>query len=437
MNIIKRNINMRTLRLLAAALLAATSAFAGDSGYSKPDYQGNVWSFDYTYAGNVATITGVTYGDEVKESGRLVIPKSVVLQGSSDFFTVKEIRDGAFDGATLIKAITLPSTVEHITGEAFRNMNGNVTVFANMTSALRKELRDGTYGTTRLSVLFHDMIPGLLLPYPDCSKAQTVRGALFNKNTSKITGAVEIKLGKAGKGTDARPVKATVSVTTLDGKKKSLKTSLMLDKDFFAYFPAGAGLSFPLKDLPQDKLRMDISRGEIFLYGDTLDLRDRGLGGAVKPYHNSIGTLWFIANFNGDYPVPEAGWTLLEDALPKFDSITIASDGKKFVIPKATKYKFQKSKNAPPKFVAIDGKMVLDNVKDGANKAGIKLTYNAKTGQSKGSFNIYFLNEAKAKVKSSKVKFSGFLFRYGPFGIGITTDKKFGPWSVEIVEPVG
>ncbi len=428
---------MKVLRLLAAAaaILAASPAFAGDSN-TWTDDEGNIWSFDYTYAGNEASITGVSpLGSMAVKYGHLAVPEEVTVGASK--FAVVEIRDGAFKGLSQIKSIFMPISVLHVTGEAFRDMGGNVTVSTGVKPTLRKELRDGTYGTTRLTVCFYGSIPGLALLYPDCSKAQTLRGAVSDISGYTTIGAVEIKLGKAGKGTDVKPVKATISFTALNGKtKKKWKTTLLMDKNLCAK-PQGADLPFSMKDLPEDNLHPQItSDGEFFLDGATLQLMDCGLGGALNAEY---GGLYFSVGFGGKYPEPESGWTLLKEALPTLgiSYFKFTNDGKKFDIPKATKYKFKKSKNAPPQLIAMDGNTVLDHVKDGANRAGVKITYNAKTGQFKGSFNVYFINETKAKVKTMKVKFSGFIFRYGPAGRGITTDKKMGPWKVSFVSVLG
>ncbi len=430
---------MKVLRLLAAAaaILAVSPATAGDSS-TETDSKGNIWSFDYTTsAGNKAAITGVTLGDSAKKNGTLHIPSKLTSGGET--LTVTEIRDGAFDGMNLIRTVYLPDSIKTITSEAFWNMNGNVEVLATLTPELRKGLRDGRYGTTRLTVRFYGSIPGLALLYPDCSKAQTLRGTLNDIASLDTIGAVEIKLGKAGKGTDLRPVKATISFTALNGKtKKKWKTTLLMDKNLCAK-PQSPDLQFSMKDLPEDKLYPQItSDGEFLLDGVTLQLMDCGLGGALNAEY---GGLHFSVGFGGKYPEPETGWTLLKDALPTSfghsDVVKVVNGGKKFTTPKATKYKFKKSTNTPPQLIAMDGNTVLDKVMDGVNRAGVKITYNAKTGQFKGSFSIYFINEAKAKIKSVKVKFSGFIFRYGPQGIGITTDKKYGPWEVWMSDGLG
>ena len=96
------------------------------------------------------------------------------------------------------------------------------------------------------------------------------------------------------------------------------------------------------------------------------------------------------------------------------DGIKVASNGGKWVLPKAGKVVYK------------DG--AVDGAKLGDNPSGLKLTYKAKDGSFKGSFKVYA--EVKGKPKATTVSVTGFLLN--GIGCGTATIKKVGSVPIRV-----
>ena len=104
--------------------------------------------------------------------------------------------------------------------------------------------------------------------------------------------------------------------------------------------------------------------------------------------------------------------TVLKDYIP--DGFTVASNGGKWVLPKAGKVVYK------------DG--MVDGSKLGENPSGLKLTYKAKNGSFKGSFKVYAVNGGKAKATA--VNITGVMAK--GVGYGTATIKGKGSVSVTV-----
>ena len=88
-------------------------------------------------------------------------------------------------------------------------------------------------------------------------------------------------------------------------------------------------------------------------------------------------------------------------------NLQFTSTGTKFILPKAGSVKYKK------------GVLTVGNGGEN-NPSGLKLSYNAKSGTFKGSFNIYTLGDGKMAKFAAKL--TG-VTTYG-YGFGVVTFKK-------------
>ncbi|MBP5510301.1 MAG: hypothetical protein J6Z49_05235 [Kiritimatiellae bacterium] len=103
-------------------------------------------------------------------------------------------------------------------------------------------------------------------------------------------------------------------------------------------------------------------------------------------------------------------------------------NGKRFLTPKAEAIKLRKNK---------DGSTTLTGVDGTENKSALKLTYNVKTGQFRGTFKLYAVNAKLKRLKSYTVRVTGYMIQDLGFGTATLKNPKGGPWQVEILETVG
>ena len=77
-------------------------------------------------------------------------------------------------------------------------------------------------------------------------------------------------------------------------------------------------------------------------------------------------------------------------------------NGKRFLTPKAEAIKLRKNK---------DGSTTLTGVDGTENKSALKLTYNVKTGQFRGTFKLYAVNAKLKRLKSYTVRVTGYMIQ--------------------------
>ena len=248
-------------------------------------------------------------------------------------------------------------------------------------------------------------------------KAVTLLGAVYDG--CDVVGLVELKLGKvnAKKGTS----KVSGNVTTLDGKKHSIKSVNITGIDGTA--PVAVSLS--VKDLGV----MDVIIGGGLFAGS--------LGG----YHvqsADIGGAWgergaTVAIEVGDVSVFDG--MVLTDFLPDEEQATVKKG--KWTFAKAASVKWAKPKKGAEHSEFYDeqsGKdLIVDDTKGKTNLSGLKLTYTAKTGVFKGSFKVYALQGSgkSMKLKTYTINVNGFVV--DGVGYGKATCKKPAiSWSVTV-----
>lgn len=217
-------------------------------------------------------------------------------------------------------------------------------------------------------------------------KARTLSGGVFTD--SDIHGVVSLKIGKANnKGT----FKISGTMTTLDGKKHKIKAgTLALADDGRTY----SGLT--VQDYGAMTLRLWANGFQGYIANGwkmesaTIDSMPQGtLTFTISPYPGSI---------NGRNIVRT-------EFLPL--GMTLKSTGSKFILPKAGTVAYKRG--------------VLSVSKGGeANPSGLKLSYSAKAGTFKGSFNLYALDAGK--LTKYPAKLTGVTVE--GYGFAIVTFKK-------------
>ena len=417
---------VRTFIAAAVASAAFMSAFGGDSD-SYEDSNRVEWTFGYTYNGNVATITRVVTTNVAAGVTAISVPDSFAI--GTDAMTVTEIKDGAFDGCTNINRVYLSPNVIEVTGAAFRNMGGNVSVSAPDT--LEDRLVSGTYGTTTLTVSYYFTAQDIPLAYANFTKAQTVKAAYYGKG---FNGAVaELKFARAGKSRNGLPrtVKLTATFTAPDGSKQRVRATLKVNDDGSTAEPANIRLK--LNGMTEEDFALNIAGGKVSLKSASYTFAKAKVGGVID---KSVTQLPFyavgiVAGFD-KMPALASGWELLLDGGLSPSSGTgipvSILNGRKFSVPKSVPVKLKKNK---------DGTATLTGVDGSANKCALKLTYNVKTGLFRGSFKLYALNAAQKRLKAYTVKVTGHMIQDCGYGSATLRNPKGGPWSVYLMNSVG
>ncbi|MBO4287296.1 MAG: hypothetical protein J5985_03910 [Kiritimatiellae bacterium] len=416
------------LSAVAAVVFAAfTSAFAGDAS-TYTDGDGVIWEYEYTYADNTATITRAdTHG--TSETG-ISVP-AALLKGTIEM-TVTGIRDGAFNGCLNIESVYLTETVAEVTGEAFRDMGSHVQVYAPDT--LENKLVSGTYGKTVLEVSYFYTPQDIPLTYANFTKSQTVKGARtfiggWTLAEYRFNGAVaELKFAKAGKSKNGqpRPVKLTATFIAPDGSKQRVKATLKVNADGSTAAPLNIHLK--LNGMEEEDVTLNISGGKVSLKNDKYKFAKAKIGGVIG--HSKLG--FYIYHIDGAMPNFSAGWKpLYLGGYTKLDFLSFSvhiQNGRKFTTEKPARIKLKKNKDGSTTVTGADG---LDNV------YSLKLTYNMKTGQFRGSFKLYAVNEAKKRLKSYTVKVTGYMIQDLGYGAATLKILKAGPWPIGIWEGLG
>ncbi|MBR4170942.1 MAG: hypothetical protein IKR48_04765 [Kiritimatiellae bacterium] len=411
----RRTINLFFVAV-AVTLFGISTVFGGES-HTYTDSRGVVWNFNYTYADNTATITGVNSTNAKTSYVRM----PWTLKVGTEELIITGIADGAFEGCSNIDDILLPPTVATMTGQAFRNMGG--VVYVIVPDILTGRVISGKYGTTDLKVNYYFTAQDIPLSSANFSKSQTVKGALSRLDfdpwsyATPFTGMVgELKFTKAVKAKNGgRSVKLSAVFTRRDGSKQRVKATLNLNGSNATTAPLKIHLK--MDDSMEDDFYLSVANGKVALDGTNYKFAKAKIGGVLS---SSISKLYlqdspfwgvFSPNFFG------AGWTVQED-LFGLPVITVLN-GRKFSTPKGASFKFKKGKG---------GTYTITSKSGADNKSALKLTYNTKTGQIKGSLKVYVLNATNTKFKSYTVTLTGIMI--GDFGNGAATTKKpkGGPW---------
>ena len=257
------------------------------------------------------------------------------------------------------------------------------------TVTLGEEGVSGTYGAC--------IIDGARNFFTSKDKAeQAAANAVLGKWLGSVNvvwdgGSVNVSIAKKGK--------AKVKGTLADGKTKVSAKSVFLVGEEWCAVPVAApkaNLTFTLW-LSRDG-RTAVAEG---LGSDAIAGKPGALAANAAFHVSKDAALW--TSISG---------TVLKDYIP--DGFKVASNGGKWVLPKAGKVVYK------------DG--MVDGSKLGVNPSGLKLTYKAKNGSFKGSFKVYAVNGGKAKATA--VNITGVMAK--GVGYGTATIKGKGSVSVTV-----
>ena len=260
----------------------------------------------------------------------------------------------------------------------------------------------------------------IVAPY-EAPKAVTLQGVVYDGG--KVVGIVELKLGKvnAKKGTS----KVSGSVTTLDGKKHTIKAFNLEGIDG----TSPKAVTLEVKDFGT----MSVTIGGTQFAGSMgkYHVQSAAVGGDWS----KGGTKVYVATSErlaGTLALPEG---TIEELLP--DGASVIPKNGKWSFAKAASVKWAKPKQGaalPERYDAESGKgLLVDTSGDKTNLSAMKLTYTPKKGTFKGSFKVYALEgSGKAtKLKKYTIKVSGVVV--GGVGYGTATCKKPAvSWSVTV-----
>ena len=412
----------------ATSLFVITPVFGGESTTYTDDYD-IIWDLDYGGGEGNRTIT-IHRADTTNLKYLYVVMDTAFTIGGEKYFITK-IEDGTFEGCMNFDGIVLPRTVTEITGWAFRNMGG--TVYVNAPDTLAGKLVSGKYGTTNLEVVYYFTPQDIPLSYSTFSKSQTVKGALAYANytpssySSPFDGMVaDLKFAKASKGKNgARTVKFSAVFTGPDGSKQRAKATLNLNGSNAT--TASQKIHLKLSNSTEEDFYLSVANGKVSLKGTSRIFSQAKIGGVLSSsvtklylHEMEVWEPFSNPNFFG------SGWKVQKD-LFNIPVITVLN-GRRFSTPKGASYKFKKGKGGSYKITSSGG---IDN------KSAMKISYNTKTGQFKGTLKIYALNFGNTKFKSHTVNISGVMI--GDYGNGAASMKKpkGGPWRIWLDTSIG
>lgn len=214
-------------------------------------------------------------------------------------------------------------------------------------------------------------------------KAHTYKGFLTGGGTilNDFRGIMTVKTGKANKKKGT--AKVTVKVELINGAKSS----------YTAVVPA-TDAPFQVSDKNGNTFVMTVKNGGFVAEGGGLYGYSGAFGGNLTP-----GPMTF---FMFGEPLVYKTLPVVTSVLPKVVPFTVGDNGKKLIFESGT----VKLENGVP-------------TASGANGSGLKLTYNPKNGDFKGSFKLYTWKSAD-KLKKNTVKVNGYVF--GGVGYGWTID---------------
>ena len=388
-------------------------------------------------------LTSVTIGNGVTSIGEGAFWSCRGLTSVTIPSSVTSIGYWAFKGCEHLTSVTIPASVTSIGEDAFDyTALTTVHVAAGDTERVRNMISGSGYDVSGITFI-EDVISGTVTPGSVDSgsvtpsyevidekaivepyvaeKAVILMGVL--SDGGKVVGIVELKLGKvnAKKGTS----KVSGSVTTLDGKKHTVKAFNLEGIDG----ASPKAVTLEVKDFGT----MSVTIG------------GTQFAGAMGKYHvqsanvggdwSKGGTKVYVATSErlaGTLALPEG---TIEELLPDGESV-IPKNGK-WSFAKAASVKWAKPKQGaalPERYDAESGKgLVVDTSGDKTNLSAMKLTYTPKKGTFKGSFKVYALEGVgkATKLKKYTVKVSGVVV--GGVGYGTATCKKPAvSWSVTV-----
>ncbi|MBP5510302.1 MAG: hypothetical protein J6Z49_05240 [Kiritimatiellae bacterium] len=190
-------------------------------------------------------------------------------------------------GCDKFKELWLPRTITEVTGQAFRNMGGDVKVYAPDT--LEGKQVSGTYGTTTLTVAYIFTGQDIPLLYANFTKSQTVKGAYCGKG---FNGAIaELKFAKAGKAKNGQPrlVKFTGTFIAPGGSKQRVKATLKVNDDGSTVEPLTIRLK--LDGISEEDFALNIAGGKVSLKSASYKFGKAKIGGV---FGKSVKKLSFI-----------------------------------------------------------------------------------------------------------------------------------------------
>ena len=250
------------------------------------------------------------------------------------------------------------------------------------------------------------------------AKAQTVNGVLYRGDA--LVGTVQVKVGKISKKGIVK-VSATASLL-IDGKAKKVTAKAVNVNVGDATGSSDAtGRVPPVKVVfkaPIGEMSFEMAAdGSFTLKNASYLMAEATIGGALKG--GSRGTF----RMDGfDLAVPGE---LLDDLLPNEESFSVSNG--KWAFAKAATVKWAKDR------VTKEYGLIVDDTKGKTNLSGLKLTYTAKTGQFKGSFKAYALEEKNGKTKLVKYTVNVIGFVVDGVGYGEASCKKpAATWSVTV-----
>ena len=218
--------------------------------------------------------------------------------------------------------------------------------------------------------------------------ATTVSGCVMDASND-VVGRVELKLGKSG----ASGSRVAGSVTIFGGRKYTLQTAM-------ADLSSGtADIELTVKRLGGMSLRLKLDEdGRKVAFTGSLEdgyaVTSAGVGSAPR------GKVFF--HLSEDVEKEIGGAVVNRDLLPEGEAISVS--GQKWVC------------DPPAKVKLVAGAW---DVSGGPNKAGLKLSYAAKTGTFKGGFTVYA--QDGARMKKLKATVAGMVV--GGAGYGVVTVK--------------
>ena len=243
-------------------------------------------------------------------------------------------------------------------------------------------------------------------------KAQTVDGALYSGE--ELAGTVQVKVGKIN--ARKQTVKVSASATLLvDGKaKKVTAKAVTLTLPLDGTLSGVLSFKAPIGDMAFAMA----ADGTFTLKNSSYLMAEARIGGALKG--GSSGT-FSMEGFNLSVP-----GEVQDDLLPYEEAFKVS--GTKWQFAKAATVKWAKDR------VTKEYGLVVDDTKGKTNLSGLKLTYTAKTGQFKGSFKAYALEEKNGRTKLVKYTVNVIGFVVDGIGYGEASCKKpaGGPWTVTV-----
>ena len=242
--------------------------------------------------------------------------------------------------------------------------------------------------------------------FPAIQKAD---GALYTGNG--IAGTVQVKFGKRD---NKNKVKVSATATILSNGRFKKMTAKPVAADAANLSAVVLSFKDPIGDMTLS-MRAD---GTFKLTGAAYFTNAATMGGALG---GAPSRTFILGGFNLAVP-----GTLLGDLLPYAETFSVT--GTRWQFAKAANVKLVKNRTTN----AFD--LVVDSSSGKTNLSGLKLTYVARSGQFRGSFKVYGLEETngKKKLKKYSVNVLGFVVNGKGYGEASCRRPAGGPWTVTL-----